>query len=194
MYGHVWQMAEAIAAGAGEVPGAKVSLSQVAELVPDAALAASGAKAARTRFAHIPAAIPAQLEEADVILFGTPTRYGMMAAQMKNFIDQTGKLWARGALIGKLAGVFGSTSSQHSGHEATFLSFHTVLIGLGMVVVGVPPSAPGLHVDDVISGGSPYGAATIASSDGSRQPSPIELETARLQGRHAATLGAKLFA
>ena len=194
MYGHVWQMAEAVAAGAGEVAGAKVSLWQVAELVPDAALEASGAKAARSRFAHIPFARPAQLEEADVVLFGTPTRYGMMAAQMKNFIDQTGSLWMRGALIGKLGSVFGSTSGQHSGQESTLLSFHTVLLGLGFVVVGVPPSAPGLHVSDALSGGSPYGATTVATADGSRQPSAIELETARLQGRNAATLGMKLFA
>lgn len=194
MYGHVWQMAEAVAAGAGEVAGAKVSLWQVAELVPEHALEASGAKAARAQFAHIPVAKPAQLEEADVILFGTPTRYGMMAAQMKNFIDQTGSLWARGALIGKLAGVFGSTASQHAGQEATLLSFHTVLLGLGMVVVGVPPSTPGLHVEDAISGCAPYGATTLAFANGSRQPTAIELETARVQGRHTATLGLKLFA
>ncbi|MDR2849948.1 MAG: NAD(P)H:quinone oxidoreductase [Verrucomicrobiota bacterium] len=194
MYGHVWQLAEAVAAGAGEVPGAKVSLGQVAELIPDAALEASGAKAARARFAHVPVLKPAQLAEADVVLFGTPTRYGMMAAQMKNFIDQTGGLWARGAFIGKLGGVFGSTNSQHAGQEATLLSFHTVLIGMGFVVAGVPPSAPGLHAADGLSGGAPYGATTIASNDGSRQPSPLELETARLQGRHAASLGIKLFA
>jgi len=194
MYGHVWQMAEAVAAGAGDVPGAKVSLWQVPELVPDAALAASGAKAARARFAHVPVAKPEQLEEANVVLFGTPTRYGMMAAQMKNFIDQTGSLWARGALIGKLGGVFGSTAGQHSGQEATLLSFHAVLLGLGFVVVGVPPSAPGLHVADALSGGTPYGATTIALADGSRQPTVLELETARLQGRHAAALGLKLFA
>lgn len=194
MYGHVWQMAEAVAAGAGEMPDTKVSLWQVPELMPEAALEASGAKDARARFAHIPVAQPAQLEEADVILFGTPTRYGMMAAQMKNFIDQTGSLWARGAFIGKLSGVFGSTAGQHSGQESTLLSFHTVLLGLGFVVAGVPPSAPGLHVPDALTGGTPYGATTIAGPDGSRQPSAIELATARLQGRHAATLGLKLFA
>lgn len=194
MYGHVWQMAEAVAAGAGEVSGAKVSLWQVPELVPDAALEASGAKAARATFAHIPVATPGQLEQADVLLFGTPTRYGMMAAQMKNFIDQTGSLWFRGVFIGKLGGVFGSSAGQHSGQESTLLSFHTVLLGLGMVVAGVPPSAPGLHVADALTGGTPYGATTIAGMDGSRQPTAVELETARLQGRHAATLGLKLFA
>ena len=193
MYGHVWQMAEAVAAGAGEVSGAKVSIWQVPELMSDAALEASGAKAARTRFAHIPIAHPAQLEEADVILFGTPTRYGMMAAQMKNFIDQTGSLWARGVFIGKLGGVFGSSAGQHSGQESTLLSFHTVLLGLGMVIAGVPPSAPGLHISDALSGGTPYGATTIAGSDGSRQPTAIELEVAQLQGRHAETLGMRLF-
>ena len=193
LYGHVWQMAEAVAAGAGDVPGAKVSLWQVPELMPEAALEASGAKAARARFAHIPVARPAQLEEADVILFGTPTRYGMMAAQMKNFIDQTGSLWARGVFIGKLGGVFGSSAGQHSGQESTLLSFHAVLLGLGMVIAGVPPSAPGLHISDALSGGTPYGATTIAGADGSRQPTAIELELAKLQGRTAATLGMKLF-
>ena len=194
MYGHVWQMAEAVAAGAGEVQEAKVSLWQVKELVPDDALAASGALEARARFAHVPVARAAQLEEADVILFGTPTRYGMMAAQMKQFIDQTGSLWARGALIGKLGGVFGSTNSQHGGQEATLLSFHTVLLSLGMLVAGVPPSAPGLHAGDAVSGGTPYGATTLAGPDGARRPTPLELDTARLQGRHAAMLGARLFA
>lgn len=194
MYGHVWQMAEAVAAGAGEVSGANVSLWQVPELMPEAALKSSGALEARQRFAHIPTAAPEQLENADVILFGTPTRYGMMAAQMKNFIDRTGSLWARGALIGKLGGVFASTASQHGGQEATILSFHTVLLGLGMVIVGVPPSAPGLHIPDAVSGGTPYGATTLAGPDGSRQPTAAELETARLQGRHAATLGMRLFA
>ena len=192
MYGHVWQMAEAVAAGAGEVQGAKVSLWQVAELMPDEALAASGARETRSRFAHIPVAQPAQLEEADVILFGTPTRYGMMAAQMKQFIDQTGGLWVRGALIGKLGGVFGSTNSQHGGQEATLLSFHTVLLGLGMLVVGVPPSAPGLHAGDTLSGGTPYGATTLAGPDGSRQPTEKELAQARFQGKHVARITRKL--
>lgn len=194
MYGHVWQMAQAIADGAAEVPGAKVSLWQVEELIPEASLQAAGATEPRAQFAHIPVITPDKLAEADVILFGTPTRYGMMAAQMKNLIDRTGSLWAKGAFIGKLAGTFGSTNSQHCGHEATMLTFHAVLLGLGMVVAGVPPSAPGLHGVDEVTGGTPYGSMTIAGPDGSRQPSEIELATARLQGKHLAELGSKLFA
>lgn len=193
MYGHVWQLAEAVAAGAGEVKGTKVSLWQVPELMPEEALKTSGAKEARKHFAHIPVARVEDLAAADVILFGAPTRYGMMAAQMKNFIDQTGKLWAEGAFIGKLGGVFGSSASQHGGNEATLLSFHTVLLSLGMLVVGVLPNVPGLHVRDGLSGGSPYGATTIAFADGSRQPSDIELATAHAQGRYAAEIGLRLF-
>jgi NAD(P)H:quinone oxidoreductase type IV len=181
MYGHVHQMAEAVAAGAREVAGADVSLFQVAELVPDAALERTGAKKIREGFA-----------DADAIIFGTPTRFGNMAAQMRNFLDQTGGLWAKGALIGKVGSVFVSTGTQHGGQETTITSFHTTLLHLGMVIVGVPYSCQELQNMDEITGGSPYGAGTLAGGDGSRQPSENELAIARFQGRHVAEITAKL--
>jgi len=192
MYGHVWKMAEAVAEGARSVSGAEVTLSQVPELVPDAALEKSGAKKAREAFAHIPVAQPAQMADADAILFGTPTRFGNMAAQMRNFLDQTGGLWVKGALIGKVGSVFCSTGTQHGGQETTITSFHTTLLHLGMVIVGVPYSCQGLTNMNEITGGSPYGASTLAAGDGSRQPSANELEIARFQGRHVAEITRKL--
>lgn len=140
MYGHVYQMAEAVALGAREVEGVEVSLFQVPELMPPEALEASGARAARERFAHIPYIEPSQLAEADGIIFGTPTRFGNMAAQMRNFLDQTGGLWAQGALVNKVGSVFVSTATQHGGHETTITSFHNTLLHHGMVIVGVPYS------------------------------------------------------
>jgi NAD(P)H:quinone oxidoreductase type IV len=192
MYGHVYQLAAAVAAGAGEIVGAEVSLYQVAELVPDDVLEKSGAKEARAKFAAIPVAKPAQLADADGILFGTPTRFGNMCAQMRNFLDQTGPLWLSGALIGKAAGVFTSTASQHGGQETTLTSFHATLLHLGMVVVGVPYAEQRLLGMDSISGGTPYGASTIAKGDGSRQPSANELAIARYQGRYTAAIAKTL--
>ncbi|MEZ5353322.1 MAG: NAD(P)H:quinone oxidoreductase [Bryobacteraceae bacterium] len=192
MYGHIYRMAEAVAEGAREVDGAEVSIYQVPELIPDEALARTGAAAARAAFAHIPVATPDQLAEADAIIFGTPTRFGNMAAQMRNFLDQTGKLWMNGALIGKAGSVFCSTATQHGGQESTILSFHTTLLHHGMVVVGVPYSEKRQTTMGEISGGSPYGATTIAAGDGSRQPSENELAIARFQGRHVAGIAAKL--
>lgn len=191
-YGHIFRMAEAVAAGAREVPGAEVSLWQVAELMPEAALEKSGAKAARAAFAHIPVARTEQLADADAIIFGTPTRFGMMAAQMRNFLDQTGGLWMRGALVGKVGSVFASTGTQHGGQETTIVSFHTTLLHLGMVIVGVPYSEARQMTVDEITGGSPYGASTIAGPDGARLPSENELAIARFQGRHVAAIAAKL--
>lgn len=191
-YGHIFRMAEAVAAGAREVPGAEVSLWQVAELMPEAALEKSGAKAARAAFAHIPVARPEQLADADAIIFGTPTRFGMMAAQMRNFLDQTGGLWMRGALVGKVGSVFASTGTQHGGQETTIVSFHTTLLHLGMVIVGVPYSEARQMTVDEITGGSPYGASTIAGPDGARLPTENELAIARFQGRHVAAIAAKL--
>lgn len=191
-YGHVYKMAEAIAEGAREVEGANVTLYQVAELIPDAALERTGAKAAREAFAHVPVADPAKLAEADAIILGTPTRFGNMAAQMKNFLDQTGGLWAKGALIGKVGSVFTSTATQHGGQESTILSTHTVLLHQGMVVVGMPYSESRQTTMAEISGGSPYGASTIAGGDGSRLPSENELAMARFQGRHVTQIAAKL--
>jgi NAD(P)H dehydrogenase (quinone) len=188
MYGHVYQMAEAVAAGAREAGAGEVSLWQVPELVPDEILKRSGAHAARTAFAHVPVATPAKLAEADAIIFGTPTRFGNMAAQMRNFLDQTGGLWANGALVGKVGSVFASTASQHGGQETTLVSFHTTLLHHGMMVVGVPYTEPRLTNMAEITGGTPYGATTLAGIDGSRQPSENELAIARFQGRHVAQI------
>ena len=192
MYGHVYTMAEAVAEGAREVEGAQVDILQVPELVPDEALERSGAKAARSRFAHIPYAQVDRLPEADAIIFGTPTRFGNMAAQMRNFLDQTGKLWTTGALIGKVGSVFTSTATQHGGQETTITTFWNTLCHQGMVIVGCPYSCQDLLNMDGILGGSPYGAATMTGSDGSRQPSEIELRIARFQGRHVAGIAKKL--
>jgi NAD(P)H:quinone oxidoreductase type IV len=191
MYGHIYKMAGAVAEGAKSA-GADVTILQVAELVPDAALEKSGAKAARQAFAHVPIAQPQQLADADAIIFGTPTRFGNMSAQMRNFLDQTGGLWANGALIGKVGSVFTSTGTQHGGHETTITSFHTTLFHLGMIVVGVPYSCQELVNMNEITGGSPYGAGTMAGSDGSRQPSNNELAIARFQGKHVAEITKKL--
>ncbi len=192
MYGHIHTMAEAVAEGAREVEGVEVSLSQVPELVPEEALARAGAKAARERFAHVPLAMPDQLPGADAIIFGTPTRFGNMCAQMRNFLDQTGRLWAKGALIGKVGSVFTSAGAQHGGLETTITSFHTTLLHHGMVIVGVPFSEARLSTMAEITGGSPYGASTIAAPDGGRRPSENELAIARFQGRHVATIAKRL--
>ncbi|MBI4909302.1 MAG: NAD(P)H:quinone oxidoreductase [Acidobacteria bacterium] len=193
MYGHIYKMAEAIAAGAREVEGVEVVLLQVPELVPDAALERTGAKAARAAFEHIPVATPNDLVDAHALIFGTPTRFGNMAAQMRNFFDQTGGLWAKGALIGKVGSVFASTATQHGGQESTLLSTHITLLHHGLVVVGVPYSEVRQNSMAEITGGSPYGATTIAGGDGSRQPSENELAIARFQGKHVATIAKKHF-
>ncbi len=192
MYGHVWRMAEAVAEGARSVPGTEVKLFQVPELVPDAALERTGAKQARQAFAHVPVMEPDQLAEADAVIFGTPTRFGNMAAQMRNFLDRTGGLWAQGKLIGKVGSVFTSTGTQHGGQETTITSFHTTLLHQGMVIVGVPYSCQELTNMTEITGGSPYGAGTLAGSDGKRQPTENELAIARFQGKHVAQIAAKL--
>jgi len=192
MYGHVYKMAEAVAAGAREVPDVEVSVYQVAELVPDDVLTKSGAKQARQAFAHIPVIDVEQLAEADGIIFGSPTRYGNMAAQMRNFLDQTGGLWMKGALERKVAGVFTSTATQHGGQETTITSFHTTLLHLGMIITGVPYSEQRLLNMNEVTGGSPYGAGTLTGGDGSRQPSENELTIARTQGRHVANITAQL--
>ena len=192
MYGHIYRMAEAVAEGAREVADTQVTLYQVAELMPEEALEKSGAKAARAAFAHIPVITPDQLAEADAVIFGTPTRFGNMCAQMRNFLDQTGGLWMKGGLIGKVGSVFTSTATQHGGQETTLTSFHTTLLHHGMVIVGVPYSEARQMTLVEISGGSPYGASTITAGDGSRQPSENELDIARFQGRHVATIAKRL--
>ncbi len=188
MYGHVYQLAEAIAAGCREVEDTTVELSQVPELVPEEVLEKSGAKAARAKFAHIPIAKVDPLPQANAILFGTPTRYGNMAAQLRNFLDQTGGLWTKGALIGKVGSVFCSTATQHGGQETTLVTTHPTLLHLGMIVVGVPYSEPSLQEMKEVAGGTPYGASTLTGGDGSRQPSQIDLAIARFQGRHVAEI------
>ena len=193
MYGHVYKMAQAVVEGAKQVPDAEVSLYQVQELIPDDVLEKYGAKAAKAALAKVPVATVDQLPEAHAIIFGTPTRFGNMAAQMRNFLDQTGQLWLKGSLIGKVGSVFASTATQHGGQETTITSFHSTLLHHGMVVVGVPYSESGLlHMGD-ISGGTPYGATTLAGSDGSRQPSENELKIARYQGKHVTEIAGKLF-
>ncbi len=192
MYGHIYRMAEAIAEGVHQVEGAAAILLQVPELIPDEALEKSGAKAARQAFAHIPVATTAQLSEADALIFGTPTRFGNMCAQMRNFLDQTSQQWLRGSLIGKVGSLFISTATQHGGQETTITSFHTTLLHHGVVIVGVPYSEQRQMRIDEITGGSPYGASTITGGDGARQPSENELAIARFQGKHVAEIAARL--
>jgi NAD(P)H dehydrogenase (quinone) len=192
MYGHIYRMAEAVAAGAREVEGADVELLQVPELIPEAVLEKSGAKKAREAFARIPVAKPADLADADAIIFGTPTRFGNMCAQMRNFLDQTGGLWARNALVGKVGSVFTSSATQHGGQETTITSFHITLLHHGMIIVGLPYSEARQTTMDEITGGSPYGSGTICGADNSRMPSENELAMARFQGRHVATIAKKL--
>jgi len=192
MYGHIHKMAEAVAAGVRQVKDSDVQLFQVPELVPEEALIKSGAKKARDAFAHIPLIEPDQLPQADAIIFGCGTRFGNMAAQMRNFLDRTGGLWAKGALIGKIGSVFTASATQHGGQETTITSFHTTLLHHGMIIVGVPYSCAALTNMNEITGGSPYGASTLTAPDGSRQPSQNEIDIAQFQGRHVALLAAKL--
>jgi NAD(P)H dehydrogenase (quinone) len=187
-YGHVETMAEAVAEGAREVAGAAVALKRVAELMPEDVALKAGVKLDQ----KAPIAAPGELADYDAVIFGTPTRFGNMAAQMRNFLDQTGPLWVKGALVGKLGSVFTSTATQHGGQETTITSFHSTLLHQGMIIVGLPYSCPELVTMTETIGGSPYGAATLAGPDGSRKPSEIELRMARFQGRHVAEIAAKL--
>jgi len=186
-YGHIETMANAVAEGARSA-GAAVDVKRVPELVPEAVARASHFKLDQSA----PVATVDELPNYDAIIFGVPTRFGNMAAQMKNFLDQTGPLWAQGKLVGKVGSVFASTATQHGGQESTILSTHTVLLHQGMVIVGLPYAWQGQTRTDEITGGSPYGATTISGGDGSRRPSANELEGARWQGRHVAEIAAKL--
>jgi NAD(P)H dehydrogenase (quinone) len=186
--GHLETMAGAIAEGARSVPGTQVDVKRVPELVPEDIAKKSGMKLDQPA----PVASVDDLANYDAIIFGAPTRFGMMAAQMRNFLDQTGNLWVKGALIGKVGSVFTSSATQHGGQESTILSFHTTLLHQGMVIVGVPYSCKAQMRIDEITGGSPYGASTIAGGDGSRKPSDNELGIARFQGEHVAKIAAKL--
>ena len=189
-YGHVERMAQAIAEGARSIEGCAVTIKRVPELVPDDVARSSGMKIDQ----GASVADPAELAGYDAIIFGTPTRFGNMAAQMRNFLDQTGGLWMTRALVGKIGSVFCATASQHGGQETTITSFHTTLLHHGMIIVGLPYSWEGNATMAEISGGTPYGATTITGGDGARQPSNNELEGARFQGRHVATIASRLFA
>jgi NAD(P)H dehydrogenase (quinone) len=177
-----------VAGGARSVPGAEVVIKRVPELMPEEVAKKYGAKLDQAA----PIASPKELGDYDAIIFGTPTRFGNMAAQMRNFLDHTGGLWAKGSLVGKVGSVFTSTNTQHGGQETTLTSFHSTLLHHGMVIVGVPYSCAGLSGVAEVSGGTPYGASTLAGSDGKRQPSDNELAVARFQGRHVAAIAAKL--
>jgi NAD(P)H dehydrogenase (quinone) len=192
MYGHVRRMAEAIADGAGEVAGVDVAIRRVPETLPDAVLAAMGALEAQRAQAQVPICTMDELAAADGIIFGAPTRFGNMSGQMRQFLDGAGGLWAKSALVGKVGSVFTSSATQHGGQESTLLSFHTTLLHLGMVVVGLPYSFQGQMRIDEITGCSPYGASTIAGGRGERMPSENELAGARFQGRHVAAIAKKL--
>lgn len=192
MYGHIYKMAEAVAEGAKEVKGADVTLYQVPETLPADVIVKMGAAEAKKKFSHVPVATVDNLAEADAVIFGTPTRFGNMCAQMRAFLDSTGGLWQKGALIGKAGSVFASSATQHGGQESTILSFHTTLLHQGMVIVGLPYSEARQMTMGEISGGSPYGVTTIAGGDGSRMPSENELAMARFQGKHVAAIAMKL--
>ncbi len=187
-WGHVSEMAQAVAEGARSVAGTEVAVKRVPELVPEAVRQSAHYKDESS----IPVATVDELVQYDAIVIGTPTRYGNMASQMKNFLDQTGGLWAKGALVGKVGAAFTSTATQHGGQESTILSTHTVLLHLGMVIVGLPYSFQGQMGVSEVMGNSPYGASTIAGGDGSRRPSAVELDGARYQGRHVAEIATKL--
>lgn len=187
-YGHIETMAQAVAEGAASVDEVEATIKRVPELVPEEIAKKSGFKLDQAA----PIASPQELADYDAVIFGTPTRYGNMCSQMRNFLDQTGSLWMNGSLIGKVGSVFASTATQHGGQESTLLSTHITLLHLGFVIVGLPYSSKEQMTLDEVTGGSPYGATTIAAGDGSRRPSANELTMARFQGRHVATIAAKL--
>jgi NAD(P)H dehydrogenase (quinone) len=190
MYGHIETMAKAVAEGARSVNGTEVTIKRVPELMSEDVARKAGAKLDQEALF----ATTAELAEFDAIIFGTPTRFGNMCAQMRNFLDQTGGLWANGKLIGKIGSVFTSTGTQHGGQETTITSFHTTLLHHGMIIVGVPYSCQEIMNMSEISGGTPYGASTLAGGDGRRQPSEIEIKIARFQGAHVAEVAMKQFA
>jgi len=192
MYGHVYRMAEAVAEGARSVKGAEVELRRVPETLPREVLEKMGALEAQKTNAHVPICTVDELGAADAIIFGTPTRFGNMCGQMRQFLDATGQLWMKGALVGKVGSVFASSATQHGGQESTILSFHITLLHHGMVVVGLPYAFQGQMRVDEITGGSPYGASTIAGTRGERTPTENEIEAARFQGKHVATIASKL--
>ena len=187
MYGHTETMAKAVAEGARSVEDTEVTLKRVPEIIPEEKARDAGVKLDQSA----PVASTDELADYDAIIFGTPTRFGNMCAQMRNFLDQTGRLWANGKLIGKVGSVFTSTGTQHGGQETTITSFHTTLLHHGMIIVGVPYSCKGITKMNEITGGSPYGSSTLADSDGSREPSENEIDIARFQGAHVAEVAKK---
>jgi NAD(P)H dehydrogenase (quinone) len=193
MYGHIRRMADAVKEGADGVSGADVRICRVPETLPDNVLMKMGALETQRAQTAVPVCAAEDLAAVDAIIFGTPTRYGNMCGQMRQFLDATGGLWAKGALVGKVGSVFTSSATQHGGQESTILSFHTTLLHQGMIIVGLPYTFAGQMRIDEITGGSPYGASTIAGGDGQRMPSNNELDAARFQGRHVAEIAAKLF-
>jgi NAD(P)H dehydrogenase (quinone) len=193
MYGHTFKMAEAVAEGANEVKGAKVEIKRVPETLSAEILGAMGALEAQKSFADVPVCQVEDLAKADAIIFGTPTRFGNMCGQMRQFLDATGGLWAKGALAGKVGSVFTSSATQHGGQESTILSFHTTLLHHGMIIAGLPYSFQGQTSIDEITGCSPYGASSIAGGKGQRMPSKNELEGARYQGKYVAEIASKLW-
>jgi NAD(P)H dehydrogenase (quinone) len=191
-YGHVHKMAEAVAEGVKSVNGADAVMRRVPETLPDEVLAQMGAVEAQQAFSNVPVGTVEELESADAVIFGTPTRFGNMCGQMRQFLDATGQLWAKGALVGKVGSVFTSSATQHGGQESTILSFHISLLHHGFVIVGLPYAFQGQMRIDEITGGSPYGASTIAGGSGERMPSDNELDAARFQGKHVAEIASKL--
>lgn len=192
LYGHVAAMAQAVAEGVHQVPGVTATLRRVPETLTDDILAKMHATEAQKTLSTVPVCTLEELEHADAIIFGTPTRFGNMCGQMRQFLDATGQIWMRGGLVGKPGGVFCSTATQHGGQETTLMSFIQTLLHQGMIVIGLPYAyAPQMRIDEIV-GGSPYGATTIAGGDGSRMPTETELEGARYQGRHIAEITKKL--
>ena len=192
MYGHIRRMADAVKEGVGGVSGANVIICRVPETLPDEVLIKMGAQDAQKAQANVPVCKLDDLVSADAIIFGTPTRFGNMCGQMRQFLDATGGLWSKNSLVGKVGSVFTSSATQHGGQESTILSFHITLLLHGMIIVGLPYSFAGQMRIDEMTGSSPYGASTIAGGDGKRIPSVNELDAARFQGKYVAEITAKL--
>ncbi len=192
LYGHVYKLAQAVAEGAKEVEGAEVELKRVPETLPEDVIEQMGAAEFQKAFTGVPVCKPEELADYDAIIFGTPTRFGNMCGQMRQFLDATGSLWVDGSLIGKVGSVFTSSARQHGGQESTILSFHITLLHQGMLVAGLPYSFAGQMRNDEITGGSPYGISTVAGGEGERTPTENELAGARFQGKHAAEIAKKL--
>lgn len=192
LYGHVYKLAQAVAEGAEEVEGAQVDIKRVPETLPENIIEQMGAAEFQKTFSGVAVCKPEELPDYDAIIFGTPTRFGNMCGQMRQFLDATGMLWADGSLIGKIGSVFTSSATQHGGQESTLLSFHITLLHQGMLVAGLPYSFSGQMKNEEITGGSPYGISTVAGGEGERVPTENELAGARFQGRHVAEIAKKL--